>query len=81
MGVHTGDHRSDHAAGGRGDSTTDLQKRHRRLLLDAKFTLRRAALSDRQGFGLDPDLTVVEKAPLVIQQRSDLSFKPVDQGM
>ncbi|MBL7939035.1 MAG: KUP/HAK/KT family potassium transporter [Flavobacteriales bacterium] len=45
------------------------------LLLDAYFALKRLALSDREAFGLDPNLTVVEQVPLVIQQRSDLPLK------
>ncbi len=45
------------------------------LLLDAYFALKRLALSDREAFGLDPNLTVVEQVPLVIQQNSDLPLK------
>jgi KUP system potassium uptake protein len=36
------------------------------LILDAYFALKRMALSDREAFGLDPNLTVVEQVPLVI---------------
>ncbi|MBP7408190.1 MAG: KUP/HAK/KT family potassium transporter [Flavobacteriales bacterium] len=47
------------------------------LLLDAYFALKRLGLSDREAFGLDPNLTVVEQVPLVIQQRSELPLKRV----
>ncbi len=51
------------------------------LLLDAYFALKRLALSDREAFGLDPNLTVVEQVPLVIQQRSELPLKRVGKGV
>ncbi|MBP7513970.1 MAG: KUP/HAK/KT family potassium transporter [Flavobacteriales bacterium] len=51
------------------------------LLLDAYFALKRFALSDREAFGLDPNLTVVEQVPLVIQQRSELPLKRVGKGV
>ena len=47
------------------------------LILDVYFALKHVALSDREAFGLDPNLTVVEQVPLVIQQRSDLPLKRV----
>jgi len=45
------------------------------LILDAYFALKHLALSDREAFGLDPNLTVVEQVPLVIQQNNDLPLK------
>lgn len=51
------------------------------LILDAYFALKRMALSDREAFGLDPNLTVVEQVPLVIQQRSELPLKRVGKGV
>ncbi len=45
------------------------------MVLDAYFALKRVALSDREAFGLDPNLTVVEQVPLVLQQRREPPLK------
>ncbi len=47
------------------------------MVLDAYFAIKHMALSDREAFGLDPNLTVVEQVPLVIQQRNELPLKRV----
>lgn len=51
------------------------------LFLDTSFALERLALSDHEAFGLDPNLTVVEQVPLVIQQRNELPLNRVGKGM
>ncbi len=51
------------------------------LILDAYFALKHFALSDREAFGLDPNVTVVEQVPLVIQQKSSLPLKRIGKGM
>lgn len=45
------------------------------LILDAYFALKRHALSDREALGLDPNVTVVEQVPLVIQCRRNIPLK------
>ncbi|MEO8590400.1 MAG: hypothetical protein ABI432_13580, partial [Flavobacteriales bacterium] len=45
------------------------------LILDAYFALKRLGLSDREALGLDPNVTVVEQVPLVIQQGRDISLR------
>jgi KUP system potassium uptake protein len=45
------------------------------LILDAYFALKTLALSDREAFGLDPNVTLVEQVPLVIQTARDLPLK------
>jgi len=45
------------------------------LVLDAYFTLKSVALSDREAFGLDPNVTLVEQVPLVIQKGRDISLR------
>ena len=45
------------------------------LILDAYFAIKHLALSDREAFGLDLNVTVVEQVPLVIQQPRDLPLK------
>ncbi len=45
------------------------------LILDAYFALKHLGLSDREAFGLDPNVTVVEQVPLMIQQPRDLPLK------
>ncbi|MFN8351260.1 MAG: KUP/HAK/KT family potassium transporter [Flavobacteriales bacterium] len=47
------------------------------LVLDAYFGIKHVALSDREAFGLDPNVTVIEQMPLVIQQRRELPLKRV----
>jgi KUP system potassium uptake protein len=47
------------------------------LVLDAYFAIKHVALSDREAFGLDPNVTVIEQMPLVIQQRRELPLKRV----
>lgn len=47
------------------------------LILDAYFAMKQIALSDREAFGLDPNVTVIEQVPLVIQQRRDMPLKRV----
>jgi KUP system potassium uptake protein len=41
-------------------------------ILDIYYALKRFALSDREAFGLDPNVTVVEHVPLVITERREL---------
>ena len=45
------------------------------LILDAYFGLKRMGLSDREALGLDPNVTVVEQVPLVIQRGREISLK------
>lgn len=45
------------------------------LILDTFFALKTLALSDREAFGLDPNVTVVEQVPLVIQTARELPLK------
>jgi len=45
------------------------------LILDAYFGLKSLALSDREAFGLDPNITLVEQVPLVIQTITELPLK------
>ncbi|MBK9760214.1 MAG: KUP/HAK/KT family potassium transporter [Flavobacteriales bacterium] len=51
------------------------------MILDAYFALKHVALSDREAFGLDPNVTVVEQVPLVIQQKSSFPLKRIGKGM
>ncbi len=41
-------------------------------VLDLYYALKRLALSDREALGLDPNVTIVEKVPLVIQAPREL---------
>ncbi len=45
------------------------------LILDAYFALKTLALSDREAFGLDPNVTLVEQVPLVLQAPRELPLK------
>ncbi|MBZ0205973.1 MAG: KUP/HAK/KT family potassium transporter [Flavobacteriales bacterium] len=45
------------------------------LILDVYFTLKRLAQSDRDAMGLDPNVTVVEHVPLVIQGVREIPLK------
>jgi len=45
------------------------------LVLDAYYALKRIGLSDREALGLDPNVTVVEQVPLVIQKARDISLR------
>lgn len=45
------------------------------MILDAYFALKQLALSDREAFGLDPNVTVVEQVPLLIQNTSEPLLK------
>jgi KUP system potassium uptake protein len=45
------------------------------LILDAYFALKGMALSDREAFGLDPNVTIVEKVPLVLPTKRELPLK------
>ena len=47
------------------------------LLLDAYFALKRVALTDREAFGLDPNITVVEQVPLLVQNNRDMPLKRI----
>jgi KUP system potassium uptake protein len=51
------------------------------VILDSYFALKHLALSDREAFGLDPNITVVEQVPLVIQQKASLPLKRIGKGM
>ncbi len=44
------------------------------LVLDIYYALKRMALSDREALGLDPNVTIVEKIPLVIQGPRDIAL-------
>ncbi len=44
-------------------------------ILDAYFFLKRLALSDREAFGLDPNLTVEEKVPLMVSAARPLPLR------
>jgi KUP system potassium uptake protein len=50
------------------------------VILDAYFALKTVSLGDREAFGLDPTLTVVEQVPLVIQQRTALRLKRIGKA-
>ena len=47
------------------------------LILDAYFGIKHVALTDREAFGLDPNVTVIEQVPLVIQQRREMPLKRI----
>ncbi len=47
------------------------------LVLDLYYTLKRLALTDREAMGLDQNVTLVEKVPLVIQSVRELPLKRV----
>lgn len=47
------------------------------LVLDLYYALKRFALTDREALGLDPNVTVVEKIPLVIQPPREIPLKRV----
>jgi KUP system potassium uptake protein len=44
-------------------------------IVDAYFFLKRVSLSDREAFGLDPNVTVVEKVPLMLTQPRPIPLK------
>jgi hypothetical protein len=44
-------------------------------ILDGYYTLKHLALNDREAFGLDPNVTVVEQVPLVIQQAPEFEMR------
>lgn len=46
-------------------------------ILDAYYALKKLALSDREAFGLDPNVTVVEQVPLVITEQRDMPLRRV----
>jgi KUP system potassium uptake protein len=45
------------------------------LILDAYFAIKSVALTDREAFGLDPNVTLVEQVPLVIQTQREVPLK------
>ncbi len=49
-------------------------------ILDAYYFLKRIALSDRDAFGLDPNLTVMEQVPLVIEHPADVPLRRLGAG-
>ncbi len=49
-------------------------------ILNIYYALKRLALSDREAFGLDPAVTVVEQVPLVIQQVPAFALKRCDKA-
>ncbi len=49
-------------------------------ILDAYFALKHLALNDREAFGLDPNVTVVEQVPLVLERRGEVTLKRVGRG-
>lgn len=51
------------------------------LILDAYFALKRLAQGDRDALGLDPNVTVVEQVPLVIQPPRELPLVRTDRNM
>jgi KUP system potassium uptake protein len=51
------------------------------LVLDAYFALKNLALSDREAFGLDPNVTVVEQVPLVVQNVRELPLKRIGKTL
>jgi KUP system potassium uptake protein len=51
------------------------------VILDAYYGIKHLALTDREAFGLDPNVTVIEQVPLVIQQRRELPLKRVGRAV
>ena len=49
------------------------------FILDVFYALKHLALRDREAFGLDPNLTVVEKVPLVIQEVANLPLRRINK--
>jgi len=49
------------------------------MILDLFYALKHMALRDREAFGLDPNMTVVEKVPLVIQEVANLPLRRIDK--
>ncbi len=47
------------------------------MILDAYYALKQLALSDREAFGLDPNVTVVEQVPLVISAQRELPLRRI----
>ena len=45
------------------------------FILDIYYTLKKLALSDREAMGLDPNVTVVEHVPLVLQAPREIPLK------
>ena len=48
-------------------------------ILDAYYTLKRFALSDREALGLDANVTVVERVPLVLTAQRELPLKRISR--
>lgn len=48
-------------------------------ILDAYYALKQLALNDREAFGLDPNVTVVEQVPLVIQQVPEFDLRRLER--
>jgi len=48
-------------------------------ILDAYYALKHLALNDREAFGLDPNVTVVEQVPLVIQQVPEFDLRRLER--
>ncbi len=46
-------------------------------ILDMYYALKRIALSDREAFGLDPNVTVVEHVPLVLTEQRELPLRRI----
>lgn len=51
------------------------------LVLDAYFALKQLSLSDREAFGLDPNITVVEQVPLIVQNIRELPLRRVGKAV
>ncbi|MBP7514169.1 MAG: KUP/HAK/KT family potassium transporter [Flavobacteriales bacterium] len=49
-------------------------------ILDGYYALKHLALNDREALGLDPNLTVVEQVPLVIEHPADVPLRRVGTG-
>jgi len=49
-------------------------------ILDAYYALKRIALNDREALGLDPNMTVVEQVPLVIEHPGEVPLRRVGIG-
>ncbi len=51
------------------------------MILDVYFALKRLAMSDREAFGLDPNVTVVEQVPLVLTQSRELPLRRMGKAV
>ncbi|MGB5072033.1 MAG: hypothetical protein WBO28_13830, partial [Flavobacteriales bacterium] len=47
------------------------------FILDVYYSVKKLALSDREAMGLDPNVTVVEHVPLVLQAAREIPLKRV----